>query len=204
MAAPAAVRAVIIVLKDPKLRKILGGIILGIIIIIMAPIALLLSIGGFGGSGEWDRAEIQQYVYDKMTDEAMAQLQRFGDIMQAIEDEITVQGVDVEPIKAQVIFLCVLVDREDVDAIYGDFVSCFAENTDDEAVFASLTDRFGVDFTAEEKEKILLLCEKAVESKIDPSGVLQKKTGVTTLLRTEYIIDGQSDNPKKYLGVMLS
>ena len=44
MAIPAAAKVVITVLTDKKLRKIVGGIILGIIIVIIAPIAILLGI----------------------------------------------------------------------------------------------------------------------------------------------------------------
>jgi len=84
--------------------------------------------------------------------------------MQAIEDEITARGLSVEPIKAQVVFLCTLIEREKTGTLYSDFVSCFSDDADDETVFANLYAKFGVSLTAEEKEKILLLCEKAAAS----------------------------------------
>lgn len=167
MAAPAAVAAVkaaVAVVTDKKLRKIVGGIILGIIIVIIAPIAILLGIMDAGQSIDWDSPEMRQQIMNNMTDEQKIRLQHFADVMQKIEDEITAQGLTVEPIKAQVIFLCTLTDREETDALYSDFVSCFADGADDETVFANLTAKFGVSLTAEEKGKILLLCEKAVAS----------------------------------------
>ena len=152
------------ILTDKKLRKIAGGIILGIIIVIVAPIAILLGIMDTGQSIDWNSPEMQQQIMDNMTEEEKARLQHFADVMQNIEDEVTVQGLSVEPIKAQVIFLCTLIDREETDTLYSNFVSCFADNADDETVFANLADKFGVSLTAEEKEKILLMCGKAVES----------------------------------------
>ena len=167
MAAPVAAtiaKAAITIITDKNLRKIVGGIILGIIIIIIAPIAILLSVMNTGQGIDWSSPEMQQQIMDNMTAEEQERLQRFADIMQNIEDEITTQGLSVDPIKAQVVFLCVLSDHEETDTLYADFVSCFADDTDDESIFQNLADKFDVGLTAEEKEKTLLLCEKAVES----------------------------------------
>jgi len=126
MAAPAvaaALKAAAAVVTDKKLRKIVGGIILGVIIVIVAPIAILLGIGDAGQSIDWNSPEMQQQIIDNMTDEEKARLQHFEDVLTAIENEITAQGLTVEPIKAQVIFLCTLIDREETDTLYSDFVS---------------------------------------------------------------------------------
>jgi len=177
MAISVAAKVALTVVKDKKLRKIVGGIILGIIIVIVAPIAILLGVGDAASSIDWNSPEMQQHLMDNMTDEERAKLQAFADTMQAIEDEITAQGLTIEPIKAQVIFLCVLYDREPDAELYTDFISCFADGADDETVFTNLTDTFGVSFTAEEKEKILLLCEKAVESQTVPPGAIHIEIG---------------------------
>jgi hypothetical protein len=180
MAAPAVVaaaKAAVAVVTDPKLRKIVGGIILGIIIVIIAPIAILLGVMDTGSSIDWQSPEMQQQIYDNMTDEEKARMQHFADAMQFIEDEITAQGLDIEPIKAQVIFLSTLIDREETDTLYSDFVSCFAGDADDETIFNNLADKFGVNLTAEEKEKILLLVEKAVESVTVPPSALHTEIG---------------------------
>ena len=167
MAAPVAAtiaKAAAAVFTDKNLRKIIGGIVLGIIIIIIAPIAILLSVINTGQSIDWSSPEMQQQIMDNMTAEEQERLQRFVGIMQNIEDEITVQGLSVEPIKAQVVFLCMLSDYEETDALYVDFVSCFEDDNDDEAVFENLAEKFDIHLTAEEKEKVLLLCEKAMAS----------------------------------------
>lgn len=176
-AAAAAVKAAVAVITDKKLRRIVGGIILGIIIVIVAPIAILLGIMDAGQSIDWNSPEMRQQVMDNMTDEEKARLQHFADVMQAIEDEITAQGLSVEPIKAQVIFLSALIDREETDTLYSDFVSCFANDADDETIFQNLADTFGVSLTAEEKEKLLLLCDKAVESQTVPPSALHNEIG---------------------------
>jgi len=177
MAIPVAAKIAVTVVTDKKLRKIVGGILLGIIVLIIAPIAILLGIGDVGSSIDWQSPEMQQYLIDNMTDEQKARLQHFEDVLNAIEDEITAQGVDVEPIKAQVIFLCTLIDRDETDTLYSDFISCFAGGADDDTVFQNLADKFGVSLTAEEKEKILLMCEKAIESQTVPPGALHNEIG---------------------------
>ena len=164
MAIPVAAKIAVTILTDKKLRRIVCGIVLGVVIVIIAPIAILLGIMDTGQSIDWDSPEMRQQIMNNMTDEQKIRLQHFADVIQKIEDEITAQGLTVEPIKAQVIFLCTLTDREETDALYSDFVSCFADGADDETVFANLAVKFGVSLTAEEKEKILLLCEKAVTS----------------------------------------
>lgn len=176
-AAAAAVKAAVAIITDKKLRKIVGGIILGIIIVIVAPVAILLGVMDAGQSIDWNSPEMQQQVMANMTDEEKARLQHFEDVMQAIEDDITVQGFLVEPIKAQVIFLSTLIDREETDTLYADFVSCFADDADDETVFVNLAAKFDVSLSAEEKEKILLMCEKAVESVTVPPSALHDEIG---------------------------
>lgn len=176
-AAAAAVKAAVAVVTDKKLRKIVGGIILGIIIVIVAPVAVLLGVMDAGQSIDWNSPEMQQQIMANMTDEEKARLQHFEDVMKAIEDEITAQGLSVEPIKAQVIFLSTLIDREETDTLYADFISCFADDADDETVFANLAAKFGVSLTTEEKEKILLMCEKAVEYQTVPPSALHDEIG---------------------------
>ena len=168
MAIPIAVKAAVSVVTDPKLRKVIGGLILGVVIVIIAPIAILLGMMEGGQAIDWDSPEMKQYIIDNMSDEEKVRLRYFENMMTAIENEITAQGLRVEPIKAQVVFLCTLIDYEETDTIYLDFVSCFADNPDDETIFQRLADKFGVSLTAEEKEKILLLCESVVESQTVP------------------------------------
>ena len=117
MAAPVAAtiaKAAVTVVTDKNLRKIVGGILLGIIIVIIAPIAILLSVVNTGQGIDWSSPEMQQQIMDNMTAEEQERLQHFADIMQNIEDEIIAQGLSVEPIKAQVVFLCVLTMRKPI------------------------------------------------------------------------------------------
>ena len=137
MAAPAvaAAKAAFAVVTDPKLRRIAGGIILGIIIVIIMPIAMLLGFGSASSKIDWGSLKMQQYLIDHMSSEEKAQLRRFENMLSTIENEIILQGLDIEPIKAQVIFLCLMINYEQTDTLYSDFVSCFADGADDKAVF---------------------------------------------------------------------
>ena len=61
--------------------------------------------------------------------------------------------------------------------MYSDFISSFAGGAADDTVFQNLADKFDVSLTAEEKEKILLMCEKALESQTVPPGALHNEIG---------------------------
>jgi len=180
MTIPAAAKVAAAAAADPKLLKIAGGILLGAVIIIIAPIALMLGIGDAAETIDWQSVEIRQ-IYETITDEQKARTQNFADIMRTIEDEIAARGLTVEPIKAQVFWLCTLGRIEpDSAARYADFVDCFPDGAADENIFANINSAFGASFTAEEKEKILLLADKAVESQTVPPTALHMLIGTLT------------------------
>jgi hypothetical protein len=68
MAIPIAVKVAVTVVTNPKLLKIGGGIILGVIIAIIAPIAILLGVLDAGTQLDWDSPEMQQAIVDNMPD----------------------------------------------------------------------------------------------------------------------------------------
>lgn len=85
--AAALKKIAVAVLTNKKLRRVVLGIILGIIIIVMMPMVAILSI--FSGDIDIDTDRLQDIVIEEMSDEEKAKLQTVEDMMNAIESAMT-------------------------------------------------------------------------------------------------------------------
>ena len=92
--AAALKKIAVAVLTNKKLRRVVLGIILGIIIIIMMPMAAILSI--FSGDIDIDTDRLQDIVMEEMSDEEKAKLQTVEDMMNAIESAIGIPPCTAE------------------------------------------------------------------------------------------------------------
>ena len=115
MAIPVAVKAAVTVVTNPKLLKIIGGILLGVIIMIIAPIAVLLGVIEAGAQIDWNSPELQQAMVENMSPEQKAQLQAIEDTMNAIETAMRDAGHGGRVREAQVITITVLFDTAQSD-----------------------------------------------------------------------------------------
>ena len=66
------------------------GIVLGILIIILMPIAAVLAL--FNGTLEFDTARLQEMIVQNLTAEQKAQMQAVEETMYAIQDAMIVAG----------------------------------------------------------------------------------------------------------------
>ena len=151
-AAAAVKKAAAMLLTDKRTWKIIGSILAGLVMLCLLP-AMVLTM--FSSAVDMDVSG------------APADLEA---AMAAIEQEIAGQGFDPDPLKAQIIFLCVLSDRADDENFYADFASCFNGAEEDGTIFDALTAKFGVETSADDRTKILSLYQNARES-IDVSGI---------------------------------
>ncbi len=88
--AAALKKLAVTVLTDKKLRKVVFGIVLGILIIILMPIAAVLAL--FNGTLEFDTARLQEMIVQNLTAEQKAQMQAVEETMYAIQDAMIVAG----------------------------------------------------------------------------------------------------------------
>ena len=164
MPAPILGKAALIVVKDKRLLKVVCGIVLGIIILIMTPIVMLLGIGEIGENIDWSDSEIRSNILHDLTPEQLESAQRIETSFQMIEDEIARREVDINPIKAQVIFLFALSHLELTENLIADFISIFEYTQSIDEIFDALYIEFGVRLSAEEREGIMQIIEKALET----------------------------------------
>ena len=152
--AAALKKIAVAILTDKKLRKAVLGIVLGIIIIVIMPVAAVIAL--FNGDINIDTDRLQQIVVEEMSDEEKAKLQAVEDTMKAIETAMTEKGFTAERTKeAQVLYTLALYDHSKADGFVDKLVGCFAENQTDEQLIAAVNSAFGTELKAEDYSKIM-------------------------------------------------
>jgi len=152
--AAALKKIAVAVLTNKKLRRVVLGIILGIIIIVMMPMVAILSI--FSGDIDIDTDRLQDIVMEEMSDEEKAKLQTVEDMMNAIESAMTEKGFAAERTKeAQVLYTLALYDYAKADDFVDKLVGCFDEGQSDEQLIAAVNAAFGTELKTEDYSKIM-------------------------------------------------
>jgi murein DD-endopeptidase MepM/ murein hydrolase activator NlpD len=148
---------------DKNVAKTIGGIVLGVLLLLVTPVLAILAI--FQGGAQLDITALTAQAQNE-------QLAYFEQVMLAIEDEISAQGLELDPIKAQVIYLCALQGREREDSFYTIYIGCFAREQD---AYAAIGETFGVSFREEDIEKIEQLIGLARQAQTGPSNNLHAR-----------------------------
>ena len=152
--AAALKKIAVAVLTNKKLRRVVLGIILGIIIIIMMPMVAILSI--FSGDIDIDTDRLQDIVMEEMSDEEKAKLQTVEDMMNAIESAMTEKGFAAERTKeAQVLYTLALYDYAKADDFVDKLVGCFDEGQSDEQLIAAVNAAFGTELKPEDYSNVM-------------------------------------------------
>ena len=152
--AAALKKIAVAVLTDKKLRRTVLGIILGVIIIIIMPVAAVISI--FSGDTKIDTDRLQQLVIEEMSDEEKAKLQTVEDTMRAIETAMTEKGLPAERTKeAQVLYVLALSDHADQADFVSKLAGCFAEEQTDEQLITAVNTAFGTELKTEDFTKVM-------------------------------------------------
>ena len=152
--AAALKKIAVAVLTDKKLRRTVLGIILGVIIIVIMPVAAVISL--FNGDIEIDTDRLQTLVVENLSAEEKAKLQAVENTMYAIEDEMKAAGFTAEKAKeAQVLYVLALSDHASQANFVSKLVGCFAEEQTDEQLIAAVNTAFGTTLNAEDFTKVM-------------------------------------------------
>ncbi len=153
---------------DKNVAKTIGGIVLGVLFVLATPILAIIAI--FQSGTQMDLTALTAQAQNE-------QMAYFEQVMLAIEDEISAQSVKIDPIKAQVIYLCALQGQEKKDSFYTIYIGCFAGEQD---AYAVVSGTFGVIFSAEDKEKIEQLIGLAQQAQTGPPNNIHAKIAELT------------------------
>lgn len=142
-----------VVLSDKNNLKTVVGIIIGIIVIIVMPIAAVLSI--FSGDMNIDTDRLQQMITESLTSEEEDNLKFIEDTMLTLDEKMTVAGFPNRVKEAQVLYVLALSDYSREDGFTDKLVGCFAADQTDEQLILAVNETFGTDINSEDFTKIM-------------------------------------------------
>ena len=140
-------------LTNPKVLKTVGGIVLGVIVHIVMPIAAVVSV--LNGEIRIDTDRLQQMVVENLSAEEQAKLQLVEDTMLGIEEKMNAAGFIGRAKEAQVLYVLALSDYAEEDGFIDKLVGCFAADQSDEQLIAAVNAAFGTELASEDFTKIM-------------------------------------------------
>ena len=159
MASPAVAvivkKVVVVVATDKKLRKIVLGIILGALIIIMLPIAVVMGLANQEIEIDVDRA--QELIVENMSYEDREMLLSIENTMNAIDDAMTDAGHSPSRVtEAQVLYILALSEQSTTDDFVERLVNCFALDQSDDNLISRVNSTFGTNIVAQDFSNVML------------------------------------------------
>ena len=142
-----------VILSDKNNLKTAVGIIIGIIVIIVMPIAAVLSI--FSGDMNIDTDRLQQMITESLTSEEEDNLKFIEDTMLTLDEKMTDAGFPDRVKEAQVLYVLALSDYSREDGFTDKLVGCFAADQTDEQLISAVNEAFGTDIKSEDFTKIM-------------------------------------------------
>ena len=142
-----------VVLSDKKNLKTAVGIIIGIIVIIVMPIAAVLSI--FSGDMNIDTDRLQQMITESLTSEEEDNLKFIEDTMLTLDEKMTAAGFPDRVKEAQVLYVLALSDYSREDGFTDKLVGCFAADQTNEQLISAVNEAFGTDINSEDFTKVM-------------------------------------------------
>ena len=140
-------------LSNPKALKVAGGIALGVVVIIVMPIAATIAV--FSGDIEIDTQQFQQKVVENLSSEKQEMLQKVEDTMLSVETEMTAAGLGERVKEAQVIYMLALFDDANEPGFVSKLVGCFSAEQTDEQLIHAVNAKFGTELVVEEFSQIM-------------------------------------------------
>lgn len=168
---------------DKRIGKTVAGIIGVVIIVMITPILAIIAI--FQGGAQLDFTALAAQAQSE-------QLAYFEQVMLAIEDEIDAQGQQLDPLQAQMIYICALQGREHEDNFYTIYIGCFAGEQD---AYAAIAEAFGVRFSADDIARIEQLVGMAREAQTGPSNGVHARIVELTAGDTTSLPEGGFSSP---------
>ena len=142
-----------VVLSDKKNLKTAVGIIIGIIVIIVMPIAAVLSI--FSGDMNIDTDRLQQMITESLTSEEEDNLKFIEDTMLSLDEKMTAAGFPDRVKEAQVLYVLALSDYSREDGFTDKLVGCFAADQTNEQLILAVNEAFGTDINSKNFTKVM-------------------------------------------------
>ncbi len=151
--AAALKKIAVALLTNPKALKTILGIVLGILLIIIMPIAAVLGI--FSGAVEIDTSRFQQMLEENLTAEEQAGLQEVEDTMAAIEEAMEAAGFPGRTKEAQVLYVLTPSETAHEPDFVSRLVGCFTTEQTDKQLVDAVNAAFGTGLSAGDFRKAM-------------------------------------------------
>ena len=149
MAVPVAAiakRVAVALASDKKVLKKIGGIILGILVLIFMPFAVINAM--FNGGVKVDTVSISDSVMETMSAEGREQIQKIDTTFKHIEQKMKKKNFSAKQITtAQQLFFTAFLEKAGDTSFEDKLVSCFKKNQSDDQLIAAVNKKFGVELT---------------------------------------------------------
>ena len=139
---PIIKKAVTVVLTNKKARNAVIGIVLGVIVIVMAPIIIVMGI--FSGDVDINTDRLQDIIRENNTEA--------DTYMSAIEEQMSEAGyTELQIEEAKLLYAFALFDKTEDEEFITKLMSCYStEEQTDESLVANVNATFGTDITVAE------------------------------------------------------
>ena len=133
-------------LTDKKVLKWAGGIVLGALIIIMIPFAVIISLGT--GQIKIDTEGLIAAVKAELSADDMAKSEQIDKILSQITEKMKAKKFTDEQIqKAHMLYMGALYEKADDPKFVDNLVSCFKAKQTDEELIKAVNKKFGTNLT---------------------------------------------------------
>lgn len=151
--AAALKKIAVAILGDKKGRKIVLGILLGVLVIVFLPLAAIL--GMFSGEIEIDTGQLVELVQENLSEDELAGLQIMQDTVAALSDAMTEAGFADRMTEAEVLYTLALSDFAGEADFISTLVGCFAENQTDAELIAAVNAAFGTTLSPDDFSQLM-------------------------------------------------
>lgn len=140
---------------NPKSARVLVGIIIGLIVIVFMPVALILHI--FSSDNlKIDSSTLIQTVESQLSQEELAAIEQVNTIGMAIQSQMAEQGLDADQIReAQVLYVLALSNYSTADDFVEKLSGCFETGQTDQQLISAVNSAFGTTISSSDFSTIM-------------------------------------------------
>ena len=135
-------------LSHPKSWKVIGGIVLGLIVILVTPLAMITAV--FNGDIEIDRDRLNEIIERNMTAEQSEKVKTMDKTMTEIEKQLNKKKLSEYRLQAEVVYAMALADKSSESNFVQNFLRCFKKGQSDAEFVRKVNEKFGVAISYEE------------------------------------------------------
>lgn len=151
--AAALKKIAVTLLTDKRVRKVIGGILLGIFVILIMPAAALLAI--FNGDVKIDTDRFTELVVENLSEGDRENLGLVDGTLSELKDKMEEEDFGSRYEEAETLYLMGLLEYAGEDDFVEELVGCFEEDQSDKELVKAVNETFGTDISVEDFKMIM-------------------------------------------------